>query len=122
MGFIFARLSRAIPFIIILAVIALVIYLIVSALRSPSRAKEILIKIFTWLSIIIIIVCLLIALYALLDHNQTVIELALLFALVGLIALVITRLCNYVFLKHHPHYKDTAQKARVIRNWPWQRK
>ncbi len=122
MGFIFARLSRAIPFIILLAVIALVIYLIVSAVRSPSRAKEILIRIFTWVSIIIIIVCLLIALYALLDHNQAVIELSLLFALVGVVALVITRVCNYVFLKHHPHYRDSAKKAHIIRNWPWQRK
>ncbi len=121
MTLIFARLTRAIPFIIILAVVALVIYLVVTALRSPTRAKEVLIKVFTWICIVIVAVCLLVALYALLDHNQTVIELALTFAVVGAVALAITRFCHYLFIKHHPHYKDAPTKARVIHRWPWQR-
>ena len=48
-----ARLSRVIPLVIALAAIAAVIYLVVTYRHSPARAKEVLIRVFTWLTGII---------------------------------------------------------------------
>ena len=45
-----ARLLQSLPLVIFLAVLAVVIYFFVSWLRSPQRAKEILIQVFTVLN------------------------------------------------------------------------
>ena len=45
-----ARLSRIVPLLILLAVVAGVVYLVVAYRHSPNRAKEILIKLFTALT------------------------------------------------------------------------
>lgn len=115
MGFL-ARLSRVVPLIAALAAVALVVYVVVSAVRDSTRAKEVLIVMFTWL-------CgALAALYALVERNGAVLELAASFAAVGLAGLGVTRWCRHVFVKNHPHYKEARQRARVIRRWPWQRR
>lgn len=108
-----ARLSRSIPLIIALAVAALVIYLVVSQVRSQARAKEVLIKVFTVLCSAIAIFFALVSLYAVIDGNQPVLELAASFAGVGVVGLIITRVCNHFFKKHNPHYSDPAQKVKV---------
>ena len=43
-----ARLSRSVPLIIALVVLAIIIYLVVTYRHSPARAKEVLIQVFTW--------------------------------------------------------------------------
>ena len=43
-----ARLSRIVPLVILLAVVAAIIYLVVTYRHSPARAKEVLIQVFTW--------------------------------------------------------------------------
>ncbi len=116
------RLSRIVPLLIILAVIAAVIYLFVSYTRSPARAKEVLIKVFTVLCSVISAAFLVVTLYALLDGNMAVVDLAACFLAVGLIGLGVTQLCRYIFMKHNPHYREKAQKARILRRWPWQRR
>lgn len=53
MGFL-ARLSRVVPLLIIMAVAAGLIYVVVTYRHSPARAKEVLIKIFTWFNGIVV--------------------------------------------------------------------
>ena len=109
-----AGLSRSLPLIIILAVLAVIIYFFVSWWKTPTRAKEIMIKVFLVLCSAISIVFLLISGYALLDNNMPVLELALSCAVVGLIGLLITFICRYVFRKNHPHYKyERTAKAKT---------
>lgn len=109
-GFI-ARLSRSIPLIIALVVLALIIYFVVSYTRTPTRAKEILIRVFTVLCAVLTGLFVLISLYAIVDGNQPVLELAASFAVVALLGLLITRFCAWRFKKNHPHYAQRAQRA-----------
>ena len=97
-----ARLSRIIPLLLILAIVAGIVYLVATFKYSPSRAKEILIKMFTWLTSVLSVFFLLVTLYALFESNGAVIELGASFLATTLIGLAITRVCNAVFLKHPP--------------------
>lgn len=116
-----ARLSRVVPMIILLAVAALVIYLVVTYRHSPARAKEVLIKVFTWLTGIISGFFALASVYAFFDNAPAVLDLTVSFMAVGLIGLGITRLCNWHFLKHNPHYRQKRLSATTKRRWPWSR-
>ena len=100
-----AGLTRSLPLMIALIVIALVAYLIISWVKSPMKAKEVLIKLFTVLCSVIAVFFVLASVYALVDDNTPVFELAISCAVVGLIGLIITLICRYFFLKHHPHYR-----------------
>lgn len=117
-----ARIARVVPLLLVMAAVAIVIYLVVTYRHSPTRAKEILIKVFTWMNVVIIAFFGLVSLYALFEGHMGVLDLALSFAVFGLICLGVTRWCNHVFLKHNPHYRDKRQSARVIRRFPWARK
>ena len=105
---IFARLMQSLPLIIALIVLAVVVYFVVSWLRSPERAKEVLIKLFTVLTGVLSIFFALASLYALLEGNGNVLELTGSFLAVALVALGITRVCRWRFVKNHPHYKDKS--------------
>lgn len=120
MGFL-ARLSRIVPVIIGLAVLAVVVYAVVSFVRGSIRAKEVVIALFTWVTGVLSAASAIVALYAALDGNPAVIELAVSFLAVGLVGLAITRWRRHVFVRRHPHYKDASQGATVIRRWPWSR-
>ncbi len=109
-----ARLVRSLPLIIILIVIAIIIYLVVSYRRSPNRAKEILIRVFLVISIIITAFFGLVSLYAWSEHNVYVLELMFAFFVVGAICLIITLICRAVFLRHHPSYKHKPMKTRKL--------
>lgn len=108
-----ARLSRSIPLVIALVVLAIIIYMVVTYVHSKARAKEVLIRVFTILCSAIAIFFALVSLYAVIDGNQPVLELAASFAVVGLIGLIITRICDHFFKKNNPHYSQHAQKATV---------
>lgn len=114
-----ARLSRIVPLLLVLAVIAAIIYLAVSFFRSSTRAKEVLAKVFTWLCAGLSAFFGIMSLYALFEHNIYVLDLAASFMAVGLIGLGITRWCNHILMKHNPHYEDKPQQAKVIHRWPW---
>lgn len=112
-----AGLSRSLPLIIALAILAVVIYLFLSWRKTPVRAKEIMIKVFLVICSAIAIVFLLISGYAVLDNNTPVLELALSCAGVGVAGLLITLICRYVFRKHHPHYRyEPTDKAKPHKN------
>lgn len=116
-----ARISRMVPLIVALALLAAVIYVVFTYLHSPARAKEVLIKVFTWLTGILGVFFALATLYALFESNQGVLDLAGSFLAVTLVALGITRLCNWRFLKHHPSYRKKPTDRAHTKRFPWQR-
>ena len=109
-----ARFTRIIPLIIVLAVVAAIVYLVATWRYSPNKAKEILIRVFTWFTGVLSIVLAVVCLYVLLDGNMAVFELTTSFLVTALLALGITRICRAVFVKHHPNYKKRAQKAERL--------
>ncbi len=114
-----AMLSRSLPLLILLILLAVGIYLFVSWRRSPLRAKEVLIKVFLVVCSALSIFLALVTLYAIVDGNMPVTELAVSCLVISVIGLLITLICRYRFKKHHPHYsKETTSKANVIENKP----
>ena len=101
-----ARLSRIVPLLIVLAVVAGIVYLVAAWRYSPNRGKEILIRLFTWLTGALSVVFLLISLYALLDGNALILDLGASFLVAALIGLGITRICRALFVRNHPGWKQ----------------
>lgn len=108
------RLLQSLPLVILLIVLALVIYFVVAWMRSPMRAKEILIQFFTVFTLVLSAFFLLASAYALFEGNGPVLELTASFAAVALVALGITRFCRWRFVKHHPHYKDKSVHVKFL--------
>ncbi len=100
-----AGLTRSLPLVIALVVLAIVVYFTISWVKSPMKAKEILIKLFLILCSAISIFFVLASIYALVEDNTAVFELAASCAVVGVVGLVITLICRHFFIKHHPHYR-----------------
>lgn len=116
-----ARLSRTIPLLVVLAVLAGIVYLVVTYRSSPNRAKEVLIKLFTWLMGIQSVLFGLLTVYALAESNIGVAELWGTFMATAVIGLLITLVCKWHFKKNHPNYKFEVSnpRAHVIPNLPW---
>lgn len=109
-----ARLSRIIPLLVILAVVAAVIYLVAAWCYSPNRAKVILIRAFTVITGVISGFFVLATAYAAFEQNWTAVEIAASFLAVGLIGLAITLICRWVFLRHHPNYQQEAVPTTTV--------
>ena len=117
-----ARLSRSIPLLIALVLLAVIVYFVVSWRSSPTRAKEVLIKLFMVLCSALSIIFTLGCLYAWADGNQPVLELSASFAVVGVLGLVITLICRWRFKKGHPHYRTPVNaKATAAGDAPIKR-
>lgn len=97
-----------------MAVLAAVVYVIMSFRYSSDRAKATLIKVFTWFTAILSVFFALATLYAVFEGNATVIELAGSLLATTLLGLVITRICDRVFKKNHPHYGEEVAQATII--------
>ncbi|MBR0404609.1 MAG: guanylate cyclase [Eggerthellaceae bacterium] len=108
------RLYRIIPLLILMAVVAAVVYVIMSFRYSSDRAKATLITVFTWLTIVLSVFFALATLYAIFEDNGTVIELAGSCLATTLVGLGVTRLCNHIFKKNHPHYGEEVAQATII--------
>ncbi len=108
------RLYRILPLLVVLAVVAVIVYLIMSFRYSSDKAKAALIKVFTWLCGILSIAFGVITVYALFEQNQPVVELVGSCLAVTLIGLVITRICNYIFKKNHPRYGEEVAQATIV--------
>lgn len=109
-----ARLTRIIPLVIILAIVAAIVYLVATWRYSPNKAKEILIKVFAWFTGVLSAALALICVYVLIDGNWAVFELTAGFLVTALVALGITGICRAVFVHHHPNYRKKAQKAERL--------
>lgn len=119
MSFFVVRLVRSLPLILAMALAAALIYLVVSYRRSPARAKEVLIKVFTWVNGAITAFFGLASLYALFEDNLKLFDIIVCFALVGVAGLGVTLWCRHVFLKNNPSYRKKPVKAKTKRRWPW---
>ena len=108
------RLYRILPLILVLAVVAIVIYFVLTWRYSSNKAKEVLIRVFTWITIVISVFFGLVTLYAVFEQNIAVIELAGSCLAIGLIGLLITRICNHVFRKNHPSFRVVTEKATIV--------
>lgn len=97
-----------------MAVVAVVVYLIMSFRYSSEKAKAILIKVFTWMCIVLSVAFGIVTLYALFEQNEPVIELAGSCLAVALIGLAVTRICNGVFRKNHPRYGEEVAQATIV--------
>ena len=107
------RLMQCAPLVVFLVVLACVIYFVVAYTQSPNRAKEILIKVFTFINGVLSIALGLVCLYCLLEGNAGMCEFFGMFLAVTFIALVITRVCRAIFVHRHPHYEFRRIHARV---------
>lgn len=77
----FARLSRIVPMLIVLAVVAAIVYIVAAWRYSPNRAKELLIRIFTAITGAVSAFFLLVCAYAWLERNGAVFDLSFSFLL-----------------------------------------
>lgn len=111
---ILARIFQSVPLMIALIVLAIVVYLFVAWLRSPLRAKEILIKMFTVITIVLSVAFILASLYAFMESNIKVLEVTGSFLIVSLLALGITRFCRWRFVRNHPQYKNKALPTKYL--------
>lgn len=112
------RIVRMIPLLVVLALLAAVVYLYVSYRQSPLRAKEVLIKMFLWVTGVLTAFFGLATLYAVFESNTPVFDLAFSFMLAAILGLVITLFCRWRFLKHHPLYKFKATDAKTMPREP----
>ena len=108
------RLYRILPLLVLLAVVAAVVYLIMSFRYSSERAKATLIRVFTWICGILSVFFAIVTVYALFEHNGPVIELTASCLALMLIGLVVTRICNHVFRRNHPRYGEPVAKATIV--------
>lgn len=108
------RLYRILPFIIVLAVLALAIYLIMSFRYTSSKAKAVMIRIFFWLFAVLSVVLLAITIFALLDKNAIVAELFGSCLAISAAGLVITLICRAIFRKNHPYYGEKVTEATFV--------
>lgn len=99
------RMARSLPLVAALALLAVAVYVVVSWRRSPNQAKEALIRLFTVLNGGLTVLFALASLYALLDGNANVFDLAVGFLVVSAVALAVTRLCRRRFVRNHPNYR-----------------
>ena len=116
-----ARLMRALPLVVALAVLAVVIYAVVAWRTSPNRAKIVLMRMFLVLTGAICIFFILAAIYAAIDSNPVAVELALTFLVPGLVGLIITLICRAVFYRNHPSYRAKPMKTEYINDPLWKR-
>lgn len=108
------RLYRILPFIIVLAVLAVALYLIMSFRYSSAKAKGIMIKVFFWIFTVLSVAFLIVTAYALLEQNEAVTEFFGSCLAVTLIGLAITLICRAVFKKHHPFYGEKVVEATFV--------
>lgn len=121
MALLMVRITRMIPLVVFMLVMAAIIYLVVTYRHSPARAKEVLITVFTWFNGGLIAFFGLSSAYALFENNIPIFEIALSCAIVGALGLGITMWCRHVFLKNNPGYRVKRMKATTERRWPWQK-
>lgn len=104
-AFLIVRLYRIVPLLVILAVIAILIYLVVSWRHTPAKAKEILIRCFIVLNTALSAFFALATLYAWLENNSFVMDFFITLLGTTVVMLGITYLCRWKFLKNNPHYR-----------------
>lgn len=112
------RIYRMIPLLVVLAIVTGIVYGVAYLKYTPPRAKEIVLKFLTWVNLILTVIFGLAALYAVFEKNTMVMELFACFAVVTILGLIITRICNAVFLKHNPAYRHRRTSKGNVAAFP----
>lgn len=108
------RLYRILPFLVLLAVVIGIAYLVMSFRYTSEHAKATLIRFLTWLFGVLSVLLALVTAYALFEDNQPVIELFGSCLAITAIGLATTRICAAVFHRNHPAYGEKAAKATIV--------
>lgn len=109
-----ARLLQSVPLVIALVVLAIVVYVFVAWVKSPLRAKEILIKLFTVITIVLSVAFGLASLYAFFEHNVKVLEITGTFLVVSLVALGIhRRICRWRLREAPPAVQEQGHAHEI---------
>lgn len=98
-------LVRSMPLLVVLAVFAAMVYVVVAAVRSPRRAKEVLIGVLTAVTAFLTVFFSAATAYAWIESNLYVMELAAACAVLCAAALAATRLARRRYLRRHPGAK-----------------
>ena len=106
-----ARLSRIVPLLIVLAVVAAIVYIVAAWRYSPNAPRSCSSRCSRPSRACCRCFFLLACAYAWLEHNDAVFDLAFSFLLTTLIGLAVTRICRRVFLRHNPAYRIKAAKT-----------
>ena len=109
--FILVRLYRALPLLIVLAVVGIVVFSIVSYKYSRPKAKQVVIQVFMWINSILSAVFGIATVYALAEGNENATDLMGVFFGMMLVLLIITLICRHRFYKKNPAFKKKAQRA-----------
>ncbi len=110
-----ARIYRIVPLIVVLIVVAIAVFAYVATTRNGTKAKEVVLKMFWWISAIGSALFLLATLYAVVDKSQLGVDLFATCLAMTLFTWLIDVICGKVFEKHHPHYRvsPTRPKAKT---------
>ena len=100
-----ARLYRALPLLVILAIIAVVVYVFMSWRYTTARAKEALIKVSLAGNTALTVLFALATLYAFVENNTFAADFFITCGVCTLAVLGITLLCRWRFLKNNPDYR-----------------
>lgn len=109
------RIMQSLPLVVALALIAGIVYFVVSYTKSPNRAKEVLINLFLVIGTGLCVIFGLVCLYCLFEGNQGMLEFFAMFLAISVLTLAITLICRAVFRKHHPHYQFKRIAARFTK-------
>ncbi len=102
-------LYRALPLVVVLALGALVAYLLIASWRSPDRAKRVVLRAFTGITGFLTVFFCVATAYAWLENNLYVLEFMGALAVASALGLVITCLLHRRYVKDD-HKSDANQK------------
>lgn len=105
MGRIIVMIFRLMPLEIALVLLGFIGYKMLENRKSNTIAKEVLIKYFLFTNVVAGACLLLVTLYAVVDHNMAVIELAGCMAAICALTAGIALICKIGFLKNRPGYR-----------------
>ncbi len=94
-------LYRALPLVVGLVVLAAVAYLVLSAWRSPERARSVLIRAFTGITGFLTVFFCVATAYAWLEDNLYVLEFTGALAMASALGFVVTRLFHRRYIRRH---------------------
>lgn len=105
---------RLLPVEIILLLAAFFGYKWLSNRKNSTLAKEVLIKAILWFNVVLGAAFLIIGLYAVVDGNHWVLEIALAFAIICVCFIAGALIAKHNFMKHRPNYPWKRNNAAKI--------
>jgi apolipoprotein N-acyltransferase len=108
-----ARLAVSLPAIAALALLALAVYLLVAARRSPERAQEVLMGLLSFATGFFTVFFCVASAYALIERNTAVLEVAGTFSAVAVAGWLAVRLARRRYAHAHPAWRPCSLRERL---------